>query len=111
VVEVNGDSGYSGYSTGEIRKSVERKLKAEGLPVVGINAPRMGTVKVTLARSKAVVLVRVQLLRLVSIDCDGNNFLMPMWERQEFSDTKGVNDSLAALVDEFAGDFNSINRR
>ncbi len=108
-VEVKSDlrrisSDDTGYAVG-------RRLKDAGVPSVGALDAFMGRLSVTLSHTGDVVLIRVRLLRLVSIDCDGNNFLMPMWERERFSRASRTVNDLASLVDEFIDDYNSINRR
>lgn len=114
VVMVESHVKLKGYEPEVIKKSLERNLKGDGVPVVADESPHAGRLVVTLSPVVGeIVLVRFQLLRLASMDCEAEVFYTPMWEREYFS--RGGKDNLPMDVTHtaatFAEDFNSINRR
>jgi hypothetical protein len=107
VVDVRVDGARKGFDSGSIRDTIEKRLKAEGLPIVGPTAPSKARLLVTVTSSAGVVLTRVQLLGLASMMCDKDIFYVPMWERERFGKVVDV----SFVVDAFAADDKSVNGR
>jgi hypothetical protein len=101
-VEVEGDD--------RVRKQdMEQRLSAGGLRVVNVAA--RGRLLLTLSRSGGMTLVRVRLLRLASMTCRDDLFYALMWEREKIVRQAAVNNAITELIDLFAADYKSINRR
>lgn len=94
-----------------IRRSVEKRLKSENVPIS--NSDTSSYLVLTLSSLGDVVVIHLALQRFASMDCKESAFLVPMWQRERLSLlSKGrVPFDVSYVVDLFGSDYNSINRR
>jgi hypothetical protein len=117
AVQVQSDVSRKGFEQDAIRESIESRLKSERLPIVAATKPHAGRLMVTLSQSGDVVLIRVRLFRLATMNCEtANGFYTSMWEREKLSRLGGpesftVQFDVSFLVDTFGAKYNQQNPR
>jgi hypothetical protein len=110
TVEVSSTINIGVYEPQSIKAAIVKRLKGANVPVLGLMGPQAGKLVVTITKLDDVAQVRVRLFRLASTNCE-NAFFTSMWEREKLVKRGGLVSTIVELVDSFAADVNSINRR
>jgi hypothetical protein len=110
AVEVESD--VTGAESNRVIPAIEKRLRQAGIPAVPASKLHAAKLLVTLRGASDVVMVRIRLMRFAVLDCEKETFFYtPMWERERIVKAADVVTGVASVVDLFATDYSSINRR